>query len=117
MLNRNYDQLFLDQAPVGLTVNFVSIPFQLNHVKSDFARPQLKTQGSLASGTAKLQTLRPDKNLNNADMSVGSADWVDTPDTVSSLMELPHSSLNYRLKLTNLGALASFSAWVIYNAE
>lgn len=117
MLNRNYDILFSNRGVDGAIVDFASPAFQMNHVKSDFAKPQLRTEGTLNGGTAKLQTLRPGVSLASANMSVGSTDWTDTPHTINSLLDLSYSSLNYRLRITGLGASANFSAWIIYNAE
>lgn len=125
------DTLSADNADLGgagsgftidvatLTTTFVSDPFQLSHVKSDFAKAQLRTSGTLNGGSVVLQSKTPTKNLLESDQSIGSSDWKDTDDIVEEqgLDPFRYSTLDYRLKISGIGPSASFSAEVIYNAE
>lgn len=118
-INRNYDILFENQTPTGQIVDFVSSAFELNQVKSEFRKPQLRCHGTLNGGAVKLQTLSPTKNLTTADMAIDSDDWEDTDDEIDeqSINSLFFSNLPHRLKITDLGESADFSAEIIYNAE
>lgn len=117
----------IDVATIDVIDDFVSIPFLLNNVKSEYRKPMLRMHGDLDSGEAILQTLNPGLSLavideedpQFVDNSFASTDWQDTDDEIAEQMLLPlqFSNLTYRLKLKNLGAAATQSAEIIYNAE
>lgn len=111
-LRTNVITLFNNQ---GTAAQLVSDAFELNEKPSNFARPQLRTFGDLDGGVVVLQTLNSDVNLSNADNSYSSTDWQDTADLVpeQDVVSLNITSLKARLKLSNLGASANWSAELV----
>lgn len=99
----------------GAAAELVSEPFNLNEKPSNFATPQLRTYGTLDGGSVVLQTRNPDVTNFTADNSYASTDWQDTDDTVleQGILALAISSLKVRLKASNLGASANWSAELI----
>lgn len=85
--------------------------------KSQLIKPTLQTSGTLDGGIANLQMLQQPFTEQSADNSATSTDWQNTDDilTDNSSSTIDYSRRPHRLKLTNAGASADYSASITYN--